>query len=159
MLSSPANLVLVCCSPLSKSYSHHYLKTINLLGKSCFLHFTLLYWLCNKKPMVFQLLAHHLFITFEESGVALYDTSIPTPDVIPEGSWALTDTDDLDLDHPIPCIAFLMACGLQRACIIQASSPNESLYQPWTKKRIVIEYVMDFFLKAELITLGWVKSP
>ena len=98
-------------------------------------------------------------MVFEASGVKVYDTRIPSPNLIPEGSWALADTDDFNPNHTMPCNAILMACSLRRACVIQASSPNESLYQPWTKKRIVIEYFMDSFSKAELITLGWVKSP
>ena len=154
-MSSLANLGLVC-SPSSCSY--HHLEMTNL-GKSCFLYYALFHCLCNQKSTAFQVSGYHLFVVFEASGVKVYDARIPSPNLIPEGSWALADTDDFNPNHTMPCNAFLMACSLRQACVIQASSPNESLYQPWTKKRIVIEYFMDSFSKAELITLGWVKSP
>ena len=95
-----------------------YLKVINL-GKSCFLYYVLLFRLCSRKPTAFQLPSS--FIVFQESGITIHNiASWNPPDVIPLGSWALTDSNGT---ITMPCNAFLSACGNQTQ-LIQASSPK-----------------------------------
>lgn len=125
------------------------------LGKSCFLYYVLLFRLCSGKPTAFQLPSS--FVVFQESGITIHNiASWNPPDVIPLGSWALTDSNGT---ITMPCYAFLSACGDQ-AQLVQASPPKSQYYQLWTKETTqnTVEYVMDNFSFSEFIALGLVHS-
>ena len=126
---------------------------ITTSGKSCFLLFTLMHRLCNGKPTALQI--SDIIIVFEKRGVTGYDTLNADPNVLPEGTWALLDSEDF---KTVPCGTFLMASRERRALIVQATSLTTLSFESWTvDDGRVLPYAMNAFSPSELILLGLVQ--
>ena len=109
--------------------------------------------LCSGKPTAFQI--SNSIIVFEKNGVTGHDALNADPDVLPEGAWALLDSEDFET---MPCGTFLMASRERRALIVQATSLTTSDFESWTvDDGRVLPYTMDAFSPLELISLGLVQ--
>jgi hypothetical protein len=129
------------------------------VGKSCSLFYCLLRRLCEKKPTALHVKEKD-FVVFADSeagGVQVYDTAIARSHNIPKGSWALSDSNNLNIQ---PCSPFLEASNERQVMTVQATSPAKKRWYDWRKELHGDLYYLDVFTRDELVALGWVRfSP
>jgi hypothetical protein len=77
------------------------------------------------------------------------------PDILPPGTWALTDSNDRIKQ---PCNTFLDAAERKIAWIVQTTSPLEQRYKDWKKYNWADTFVMDCFSFDEMTALGLVLT-
>lgn len=74
------------------------------------------------------------------------------PYVIPQGTWALSDSCDQ------PCDAFLDAAQRRLAWIIQTTPLLLERFKDWKTQHYAAMFVMDNVLLSEITALGWVQT-
>jgi hypothetical protein len=75
--------------------------------------------------------------------------------IIPHGTWALTDSQTM---FEKPCAPFLAACRAGNAWIVQTTSPSQDKWVSWREAQTAKTYWMDVFPLDELTALGQVLN-
>ncbi|OCH84926.1 hypothetical protein OBBRIDRAFT_785530 [Obba rivulosa] len=121
------------------------------IGKTTFLIDLLIKRLQDKKPTAVQMNSD-MFVLFSDRGVEYHSTVGRTYDVLPLGTWALTDSSEV---VTLPCTPFLQS----RATIIQATSPAKHRWKEWGKQHEADLYIMEPWGEGEfgalLTVLKW----
>jgi len=120
-------------------------------GKSCFLFYVLLLRLSKRRPTALQMCSESSYIVFSESGTYTYSLSGSDPSTLPEGTWALLDSNERG---SLPCITFLEATYTDRAQLLVVSSLAEEHHKEWVKEFRIATFIMDHFSPSEFIQLG-----
>lgn len=146
----------MCLSPTAVTFANNCYPNSNP-AKSGFLYYVLFCLLNEKKTVAFQVGGR--FVLFQDTGVQLHDATDMEGYIIPDGTWALTDS---RTSSEVPCQAFLTASRARNACIIQANATlqdYELWESPWRNECSVIMHKMPLEVMSsdELIALGYVQ--
>ena len=102
-----------------------------------------------RKTVAFQV--DDKFLLFQDTGVRLCDITSYSGQIIPDGTWALADS---QTGFENPCAAFLNACKSGRAWVVRTTSALEDKWKSWEHAYGADMYWMDVVTLDELNALG-----
>jgi hypothetical protein len=95
----------------------------------------------------------HNFFLFQDTGVELEDITAMDGHLMPEGTWALTDSLS---SFEAPCPAFMTACRARNAWLVQSTYPMQEheLWESWRKKLSIVMHELEPMSSDEWNALG-----